>query len=267
MTRLAKPKTCGVAAAMLLAVLAVADRAGAQSNPPPSGAAAPTQIAPQPSTLPAPPPQPPPPSAAMLPPQPPPAERPGFLHQLGVWWDDSVTFVDRTIKGNRGTVDDLNKKSGEAAHGAVDAAKGAATATGDAMKSAVDATKGAAFATGDAMKGAATATGNAVKGAATATGDAMKGAVAITRDAAGAIANLPNMRPVQVRERCAKAPNGASDCDAAAAAACRAKGFAGGKPLDVRTAANCDAIAAQTGQIPDPSACPIETVVTSALCQ
>ena len=32
---------------------------------------------------------------------PPPAARPGFLHQLKVWWDNSVSFVDHTIPGNR----------------------------------------------------------------------------------------------------------------------------------------------------------------------
>lgn len=236
MTRSAKSKVCTVTVVMLLALSAAVSRAVAEGTPSPSGASAPAPNAPGPSALPAQPPAPPP--LVVLPPQPPPSERPGFLHQLGVWWNDSVSFFDKTIRGTRGTVDDLNKKSGEAAKGAVDAAKNAATATGDAMK-----------------------------GAATATGDAMKGAVEITKDTAGTIARLPNMRPVQVRERCAKAPNGASDCDSAAVAACRAKGFSTGKPLDVRTAANCDATVARTRQIPDPSECPIETVVIRALCQ
>jgi hypothetical protein len=70
-----------------------------------------------------------------------------------------------------------------------------------------------------------------------------------------------------VRERCEKAPNGAPDCEAAAANGCRAKGFAGGHPLDVRTAEKCDTTNLQAGQIPGQRACPVETVVTRAVCQ
>jgi hypothetical protein len=215
------------------------------------GAAAPAQSAPQ---LPAPaadsPPPPPPTASAPLVPTPTqPANRPGFLHQLKVWWDDSVTMFDSKSKDAHATADDANKKADDAGAGATDgakdAAKNAATATQDAMKNAVEATKGAA----------STAT------------DAMKGAMEATKNAATAIVRLPNTRLVDVRETCARAPNGASDCAAAAATGCRAKGFSGGNPLDTRTAEKCDTKPpSQAGQLPGVQ-CGRETVVIRAVCQ
>ena len=116
------------------------------------------------------------------------------------------------------------------------------------MKSAVEATKGAA----------ATATGAAT--------DAMKGAVEVTKNAATAIVRLPNTRVVELHETCARAPNGGSDCAAAAANGCRAKGFSGGNPLDTRTAEKCDPKPPQPGQMPG-LRCASETVVIRAVCQ
>ena len=52
----------------------------------------------------------------------------------------------------------------------------------------------------------------------------------VAKDATDAVMGLPNARIVTVRERCAAAQNGALDCQAAAAAACRGKGFQTGKP-------------------------------------
>jgi len=95
----------------------------------------------------------------------------------------------------------------------------------------------------------------------------MKGAVEITKNAATSLAKLPNTRVVDVHERCAKAPNGASDCETAAATACRGKGFAGGRPLDVRTMEKCDTGALASSQIAGQHDCPVETVVTRAVCQ
>ncbi len=153
--------------------------------------------------------------------QPPPASRPGFLHQLKVWWDDSVSFVDHTIRGTGSTVDDLHRKSSEAAKGA------AATAQ-----------------------------------------DAMKGAADVTKDAADTLLRLPNTRVVDMHEDCERAPNGAPDCAAAAGLACRARGFKGGQPLDVRTAEKCDTTQAlRSGQVPTRSICRIESWITRAVCQ
>ena len=125
-----------------------------------------------------------------------------------------------------------------------DASKNPLTATTEAMKSAVEATKGAAAATTDVMKNAMEA----------------------TKNAAAAIVRLPNTRIVEVHEACARAPNGAPDCAAAATTGCRGKGFADGKPLDVRTAERCDPKPLQPGQMPGMH-CAREAVVTRAVCQ
>jgi hypothetical protein len=205
-------------------------------------AAAP-QAAPQPTS----------PTAAPPPDQ---ANRPGFLHQLRVWWDDSIALFDVRSKEARVGTDDANKKPDDTARAstdnakdAADAAKSAAAATGDAMKNAVEATKGAA----------ATATGAAT--------DAMKGAMEATRNAATAIVRLPNTRVVELHETCTRAPNGGADCATAAANGCRAKGFNGGNPLDTRTAEKCDPKPPpQPGQMPG-LRCASETVVIRAVCQ
>jgi hypothetical protein len=216
-----------------------------QANGQPPGAAAPAPVAPQPA----------PAAAAAAPADH--AYRPGFLHQLKVWWDDSIALFDIKNKDARVGVDDAGKKADDTAKAPTDAAndaarnaaRNAATATEDAMKNAVEATKGAA----------ATATGAAT--------DAMKGAVEVTKNAATAIVRLPNTRVVELHETCLRAPNGGADCAAAAATGCRAKGFNGGNPLDTRTAERCDPKPpAQPGQMPGVH-CGSETVVIRAVCQ
>jgi hypothetical protein len=231
----------------------------------------------------------PPSPPAVAPPQSPPASRPGFIHQLGVWWEQAAGAVDEKIKGIGGKTDnkpdDLKKKSddagksaADATKGAVDASKGGADATkdaaksaapagGDAMTNAVEGTKGAAATATDAVKGAATTATDAVKGAATTAGDAMKGAFEATKNAATSIVKLPNTRVIEIHETCAKAPNGASDCTDAAANGCRGKGFSGGKALEVRTAEKCDTTALQLGRLPSRDDCGIETTVIRAVCQ
>jgi hypothetical protein len=203
MTRFARPEGfCGAVLAALLVTALVAGangKAGAEDNQAPPPAA----------------------TAPSLRPQPPPAGRPGFLQQLKVWWNDSIGFFDRGIKDTRGKVEDLNKKSG-------DAAKDAAAATQGVMKNALGVGKGAAT----------------------------------------TIIRLPNTRVVDMHEACAKAPNGAPDCAAAANTGCRGKGFNGGQPLDVRSAEKCDTTQAwQAGQSPGRGECPIESWITRAACQ
>jgi len=109
--------------------------------------------------------------------------------------------------------------------------------------------------------------GDVTKGAAGAAGEVVKGAVETTKNAATAIVKLPGTRMIDVHEHCEKAPNGAPDCETAAANACRAKGFSGGHPLDVRTAEKCDTTALAAGQRPEQHDCPIETTVTRVICQ
>ncbi len=200
--------------------------------------------------------------------QPAPGYRPGFFHQLRIWWDDSVAMFDRKERAPPpSSTDAANKVPNDTTPGVTDKAKEAAasaiTTSQDAMKNAVEATKGAASTASDAMKDAVEAT----KGAASTAGDAMKGAVEVTKDAAAAIARLPNMRVMQVSEVCARAPNGASDCGVAATNVCRAKGFNGGAPLDVRTGSRCDPKPPpQAGQTPTVH-CARELVVTRVVCQ
>ncbi len=107
----------------------------------------------------------------------------------------------------------------------------------------------------------------AAKGAATATQEAVKNAVDVSKDAAGVVVRLPNTRLIEMRERCDKAPNGAPDCATAAAKGCRAKGFTGGTSLDVTTAENCPAPTLLSRREPAKGECPVETVVTRAVCQ
>lgn len=257
MTRFALPKalcTAAVVAMLALALSAAATgEALAEDNQTPPGTSGTVQQAPQQSAPPA-------PSPAAVPaisPQPAAASKPGLLDQMKAWWDGSIGFFDAKIKDTRGTVDTLNKKSN-------DAAKGVAASTQDAVKGAFDVSKDAAAVTQGAMKGAL----DVSKDAAAATQGAVKGALDASKDAAGAIVRLPNTRMVEVHERCATAPNGAPDCGAAATTACRSKGFATGTPLDVRTAEKCDTTQAlQQGQRLGKAECPIELVITRAMCQ
>jgi hypothetical protein len=238
---------------------------GDQGGAPAAAAAQPTPQSPS-GAVPA---TPPPPAAApAIPAQPQAVNRPGFLHQLKGWWDDSLTLFDSKSSGAKSldaksfdakSLDaksrDAHNTGGEAdqkpgdGNAAAGAAQSAATATQGAMKSAVEATKGAA----------STAT------------DAMKGAMEATKNAATVIVRLPNTRVVELHETCLRAPNGGADCATAAANGCRAKGFAGGTPLDTRTGAACDtkqpdARQLQAGQTPAVR-CAAEAVVTRAVCQ
>jgi len=201
-------------AAATLALLLPPGMAAAQPNDQGSG---------QPAAAPA-----PAAAAPAVPPQPSPAFRPGFLHQLKIWWDDSIALFDPS-KRTQPPADD-NKKPD------------------------------------DASAGAAPAPAQTPKGAVALTGDALRGAVEATKNAATAIVRLPTTRFVEIHERCAKAPNGASDCATAASNGCRAKGFAGGSPLDVRTSENCAPKPSDAGQLPGMQCAP-EAVVTRAVCQ
>ena len=220
-----------IAAALAAAVVT---EATGQSQPP--GAAA----APQANSVPGPagaadaapaPPQ-PPVSASSFPPQPPPPTvKRGFLNDLGNWWDNSFSNLGTRIDEARGKFVDINKKSNDAA-------------------------KNAAIATQQAVKNAAATTQQAVTSAATA-----------TKDAATAIVRLPATTVLEAHERCALAPNGAPDCQAAATNACRAKGYAKGQPLDIRSSQICPPKVVLSGREPEEGECKDETVVLRAFCQ
>jgi hypothetical protein len=219
MTRFAQPKTLWTATVVALFAAALSAAAPAiavaEDNKAPASAPAAVQQAPDRPATPAP--------AAATPssqPQPAAVDRPGFLHELGSWWDGSIAYFNAKMKDARGKFEDFGKTSNEAA-------KGAATATQEAMKNAVD----------------------------------------VSKDAASAVLRLPNTRVVEMRERCDKAANGAPDCYAAAVTGCRAKGFTGGKSLDVSSAETCPAATLLSRQKPGEGECPVETVVTRAVCQ
>ena len=97
--------------------------AGADDGQAPAGAGA-VQPAPAPGSLPA---------------QPSPRNKPGFLHQLEVWWHDSFGDFDAKMKSVKDKLDDYNKQQNQAA-------KETSAATEQALKDAAQATKDAATA-------------------------------------------------------------------------------------------------------------------------
>ena len=79
------------------------------------------------------------PAAGPLPAQPSPANKPGFLYQLGVWWNDSFGDFNAKMKSAKDKLDDYNKQQDKAA-------KETSAATEQALKDAAQATKDAATA-------------------------------------------------------------------------------------------------------------------------
>lgn len=79
------------------------------------------------------------PSPGSLPAQPSQANKPGFLHQLEVWWNDSFGDFNAKMKSAKDKLDDYNKQQDQAA-------KETSAATQQALKDAAQATKDAATA-------------------------------------------------------------------------------------------------------------------------
>ena len=117
------------------------------------------------------------------------------------------------------------------------------------------------------MGGLGDQAGSAARGAADATANVAKGTVDATKGTIDTIGRWSGTRVVTGRERCAVAPNGAPDCRTAAEAMCKAKGFTTGSSVDYQTAENCPAQAFFGGRKPATGECPIEHVVTKAMCQ
>jgi hypothetical protein len=82
---------------------------------------------------------------------------------------------------------------------------------------------------------------------------------------------LPRLPPppgvVAGREFCPPAANGAPNCEVASAALCRAKGFKGGRSIDMQTEQRCPAEVWAAGRQPAESECVLESYVTRAICQ
>jgi hypothetical protein len=79
------------------------------------------------------------PASGALPGQPSPANKPGFLHQLEVWWNDSFGDFNAKMKSAKDKLDDYNKQQNQTA-------KETSAATEQALKDAAQATKDAATA-------------------------------------------------------------------------------------------------------------------------
>jgi hypothetical protein len=79
------------------------------------------------------------PASGAIPAPPSPANKPGFLHQLEVWWHDSFGDFDAKMKSAKDKLDDYNKQQNQAA-------KETSAATEQALKDAAQATKDAATA-------------------------------------------------------------------------------------------------------------------------
>jgi hypothetical protein len=98
-------------------------------------------------------------------------------------------------------------------------------------------------------------------------GIAAKSTADAAKDAADAVVRLPNARVINGHQTCAAAANGAPDCIAAANAMCTAKGFGGGKSVDMITAEECPAQVLLGRRAAAPGECKAVTFITRALCQ
>jgi hypothetical protein len=87
------------------------------------------------------------------------------------------------------------------------------------------------------------------------------------RDAAGSVVAIPGTRVVTGRQLCPSAANGAPDCQQGVDALCRAKGFQGGRSLDVTSGQRCPARVYIENRPPKEGECRMETYVTRAVCQ
>ena len=81
------------------------------------------------------------------------------------------------------------------------------------------------------------------------------------------MARLPTARVVKGHQNCVIAANGAPDCGVAAAALCKAKGFNGGRSVDITSAEECPAPVMLGRREAKPGECRTVTFVTSAFCQ
>jgi hypothetical protein len=87
------------------------------------------------------------------------------------------------------------------------------------------------------------------------------------RDAAGNVIAIPGARVITGRQLCPAASNGAPDCQQGADALCRAKGFQGGRNLDITSGQRCPARVYLENRPPKEGECRMETYVTRAMCQ
>jgi hypothetical protein len=111
------------------------------------------------------------------------------------------------------------------------------------------------------------ALGNKAGDVAKGTADAAKDAAGATADAVNSAVRLPAGQMTSGRARCVPVQDGAPDCQAAAEALCRSKGFATGSSVDIQSEQKCSAQVWLSGRGPSASRCRNEPFVTRALCQ
>lgn len=87
------------------------------------------------------------------------------------------------------------------------------------------------------------------------------------KDAASGVVAIPGTRVITGRQLCPPAPNGAPDCQQGVDALCRARGFQGGRTLEVASGTRCSAKNLLAGRVSKETICPTETYVTRAVCQ
>lgn len=97
-------------------------------------------------------------------------------------------------------------------------------------------------------------------------GDTARTTVSGARSAADAVVRIPGTRVISGHQKCAIAPNGAPDCNAAADAMCKANGLVSGTSLDMTTAEVCPPETYLAGRRTGPG-CTTDTFVSRALCQ
>jgi hypothetical protein len=159
----------------------------------------------------------------------------GTLESVGRWIDNSVTSAGAGIGAAwQGTIGGFGGIGGQASS----AAQGAADAATNVAKGAADVAKGAADIATSAAK-----------------------------ETAGAVTHLPAAQIASGRERCTIAPNGAPDCQAAANALCKTKGFSSGTSIDFENVENCPTRVLVAGRQHVEGECPIDYFVTKSLCQ
>ena len=115
---------------------------------------------------------------------------------------------------------------------------------------------------GSSLKGA----GSQVENFGHEAGIAAKTTVNSAKNMGDAVVQIPSARVVRGHERCQTAPNGAPDCEIAANAICKTKGFKSGKSVDMTSAEICPAQVYLSGRNSGPG-CHTETFVSSSLCQ
>jgi hypothetical protein len=109
-----------IALAVALSAAAVDTVAAEDSQPPAQSSTGPVAAQPAPTS----------PLGNSLPTQPPPAFKPGFLHQLGAWWDQGFGNFNGKMKNAKDQLDDIRQNQ---------TAKDAGAATQEALKNAADA--------------------------------------------------------------------------------------------------------------------------------